>query len=426
MAEESSHTPAYFTICARNYLAYAQTLGQSLRAAIPEAAFYIFICDGQVDPGKVSETVIPLEDLALSDLPSMAYRFTVMEFATAIKPSCFKHLLNKRGYDAAIYLDPDIQVFAPLRAVHQSLENGASAVLTPHLLSPLEDDARPTNLEILRSGTFNLGFGAFAKTAEATRFLDWWEATLREQGYDDLERGLFVDQKFAEFAPSFLSELSILRDPGYNVAYWNIAHRPVHRTETGWAAGGAPLVFFHFSGVVPGNPNIFSKHQDRFSIDKIGDAAELVQAYLSQLEKNNHSEWSRFPYAYAKFRDGTAIPNPVRRHPPTDKPSEAWLERYDAAWWDAPSERVDPEPSITITRLMLAIYDSRPDLREAFPLSTRAGRRSYHAWFVANGGQELGLDEARISAALTNTHLRSPRLRRLLARVSLKLSRLFR
>lgn len=410
---------AYFTICARNYLAYAQTLGQSLKQAEPDADFFIFICDGLVDAGTVSETVIQLDDLALPGLDSMAFRYYVLELATAIKPSCFKYLLANRGYGAAVYLDPDIQVFAPLSAVHEAFRAGASAVLTPHLLAPLEDSARPTNLEILRSGTFNLGFAAFTAAPEAMRFLDWWEKILSEQGYDDIERGLFVDQKFAEFIPSFISSLKILRDPGYNVAYWNLVHRPVKRAPDGWTAGGAPLVFFHFSGVVPGNPEVFSKHQDRFSIDTIGDAAELVRAYLEQLDAHGQSEWSGVPYAYAKFRDGTPVPGVVRHHPPTDQPPETWLDTYDAAWWDAPSERVDTEDGIRITRLMLAIHASRPDLREAFPLSSRSGRQGFHAWFLAHGAKEYRLSEAQAAAALTNSALRSPSLARQFARLKL-------
>lgn len=396
-------------------------MGESVRHVDPGTDFYIFLADAPVDEPINQEKIVDLSALHLEDLLSQTFRYSVMEFATAIKPACFKHLLNALGYETAVYLDPDIQLFAPLDRVVEAFRGDASFVLTPHILAPLTDGKMPNDLDILRSGTFNLGFAAARKCDETMAFLDWWEERLRHQGYSDLPQGLFVDQKFAELAPSFLPQLSIIRDPGYNVAYWNLLHRPVTRAADGWRAGGCPLIFFHFSGVAPGQPRIFSKHQTRFTIDTIGPASDLVGAYLDLLHKNGHARWSAIPYAFGVFEDGTPIPEVIRRLPPAGKPPHEWWKAYDAAYWNEPSERVDQAPGCKITRLMLAIHESRPDIQAQFPLTVARGRRDFHAWFVAHGGDEHEINQDSREACLSGGARSVPSLSRFLARIRLAL-----
>lgn len=389
---------AYFTICARNYLAFAATLAESLRATQPDATFFVFLADDIEGTETFPETIIPMSALGLPEIGSMQFRYNLLELATAIKPACLLYLLRGQKFTHAVYLDPDIQLFAPLDAGLDALAAGASCVLTPHLLHPLQDNASPSDLDILASGTFNLGFCAFDGSAESLSYLGWWQDRLIDQGYNALERGLFVDQKWMDFAPSFLSRLHILRDPGYNVAYWNLAHRPVQQAENGtWMAGDAKLTFFHFSGVVPGDPSVLSKHQDRFTIADAGGASQLVAAYLARVSENGHSHWSSIPYAYGKFLDGTSIAPVMRRVP--DAGAQGF-EQSNPGWWHAPSEHADQAPGIIITRFMLAVHESRADLRAAFPLSSERGRAAFHAWFLAHGYVESGGGEAALEGAL--------------------------
>lgn len=357
--------------------------------------------------------VVSLSQLPLPRLDDMRFRYSVMEFATAIKPACFQYFLEERGFDAAIYLDPDISVFAPLSQVEAALASGASCVLTPHILAPLNDDARPNDLDIMRSGVFNLGFGAFASTPEALAFINWWARHLETECLDDLENGLFVDQKFMDFAPAFLPNLHVLRNPGYNVAYWNLSQRPVDRSADGhYTAGGAPLVFFHFSGVVPGDDSVFSKHQDRFTMQTAGPAAGLVRDYLGQLAANGHARWSALPYAYGRFNNGDPIFAPMRRAWKAEPGGANPFSNPQTEWWNALSPDVDQDAGAPITRLMFAFHQSRPDLRAEFPLSLRSGRRGFHDWFLVNGIREYRLEGPPPSA-----------FARLLARLRLALGR---
>jgi len=410
-----------FTICSRNYLAYALTLRDSLREAEPGLDLRIFLADQPIS-GKMPEDVeiIQVSDMG-AEIRDMAFRYTVIEFNTAVKPFCFDYMFEQAGYDAVIYLDPDIRLFAPMQQVHDALAGGASCVLTPHIRLPLPEDDALLELDLMRSGTFNLGFAAFANTPEARTFLKWWKGKLRTHCRVDLQNGLFVDQRFVDFAPSFLEHLTVLRDPGYNVAYWNLANRPVQKTAAGWTAAGNPLVFFHFSGVTPGAPDVFSKHQSRFDMTNIGDAADLVRDYVDCLAANGQALWSAIPYAYGEFETGEPIVDPMRQGPPLN-PADPFAAP-NHAFWNAPSKRVDQTPGAPITRLMQAIHAARPDLQEAFPLSNAAGRRDFHAWFVAHGAREHRTGDAPLAAALSESTILTQTFSRHFARLRLGFSR---
>jgi len=412
-------TLAYFTICSRNYLAYALTLRASLLAAEPRAAFFIVLADEAVEGGDPCEGILPASALAAFAAPrvtgaspgspafpdfwDMAFRYTVLEFNTAVKPFAFEHLFDRLGVNAAVYLDPDILVLAPLEPVTRALAEGAEAVLTPHLTAPLDDDRSPSTEDILRSGVYNLGFAAFANRPEARAFIGWWATRCATDCFVDPTRGLFVDQKFAERAPEFIAKTAVLADPGLNVAYWNLKHRPVARGEGGWTAAGAPLSFFHFSGVVPGDASVFSKHQNRLRPADLGEGRALLGDYLARLEANGHARWRDVPYAYDRYTDGSLIPPAARRlYAREAKPGNATraaLFAPDYARLNALSAEVDQDEAAPITALMHEVWRARADLRAAFPLGSASGRRGFVRWFLLHGEKEARASEIFLAPA---------------------------
>lgn len=383
---------AIFTICARNFLAYAMTLRDSVLAVEPGRPFYIFLADAIGDDGpELPPEVIPVSDLAIPDLLDMAFRYSLIEFSTSVKADCFLHLLNSMGFDAAIYLDPDIQVFAPLEDVHDALAAGKSAVLTPHLLKASQARQGGRDMDVLRSGAFNLGFAAFSRTEESLDFLHWWSEKLRQECISAPEKGLFVDQRFVDMAPGFIDELKVVRHPGYNVAYWNLHERRLQETAGGYMVDGRPLVFFHFSGVSPQEPNTLSKHLGAAQPAMGAALASLVRSYIEALNQRGQAQWSRLPYAYGWFANGLPILLPMRRQPPRLGGSEARFIAPDMEFWNSPDPDIIQTEGLLVTRLMGAYLRSRPDLMKLFPMSTPAGRRAYIGWFCRHGVKEYGI-----------------------------------
>ncbi len=246
-----------FTIVGRNYLAHARVLGRSLQGSNPELQFDVFILD---DDGSIDEDAEPFgllrpldvfEELEYDTLLSI---YSVMELATAVKPRVLRYLLDHSDGPAA-YLDPDLWFFGSLdHAGALATEHGI--VLTPHAVSPMHRDGRrPAETEILKSGVYNLGFVVVGQSARP--FLDWWWERLERDCIVAPGEGIFVDQKWVDFAPG-LFDHHILKSSAYNAAYWNLGERELTWAGERYEVDGLPLVFAHFSGFDPIRPFVLS------------------------------------------------------------------------------------------------------------------------------------------------------------------------
>ena len=212
-----------FTIVSRNYAAQAATLMQSLAAQEPKARRVVVATDGPIPQLQALAEVI---DAAELDVPyrAMSVYYDALELNTAVKPYVFKRFLAETSVKSATYLDPDIVVFRPLKRVREGLKR-AELVLTPHLTRPLLGVALPNDQAILRSGSFNLGFCSM-RAAERTRDLAaWWADRCEFDCRVDLPDGLFTDQRWMDLAPGFVDSLDVVREPGLNLAYWNLEGR---------------------------------------------------------------------------------------------------------------------------------------------------------------------------------------------------------
>ncbi|MEM5518901.1 glycosyltransferase family 4 protein [Henriciella sp. AS95] len=398
---------AYFTICSANYLAYAKTLHASLQAADPAAAknFFIVLVDERLDPeieNALPCKVVYAEDLGIEAFWDMAFRYSVMELNTAVKPAAILHFMD-RGFGRVMYLDPDLYIIKPLKHVHEAHNAGSQVVLTPHSMQPLEDSFDPDDVRLMRTGAYNLGFASFADYPASRALLEWWHRRMLVDCRVDLENGLFVDQKFMDLAPSYGEDVHILRHPGYNVAYWNLASRPVSKQNSTWKVGRHALHFFHFSGVVPGNPNVFSKHQNRFGVDDIGPLKGLLDEYLEQLDKQGHDVFSTMPYGFGAYENGQPVPDIARRvygaNEPSSTRSREDLFNPNFSFLDEPARDV-PSGRMPVTRVMSQIWKERPDLHRSFHLADDNGREAFCRWFIHSARSEYNLPpEAYTSVA---------------------------
>jgi hypothetical protein len=307
-----------FTIIARNYLPYARVLAASLARHNPGVRLHVVVLD---DPQR---TIVPdetFEIIQAADLPfdppsdfyTMAAIYDVLELATAVKPWAFEHLFA-RGASVVIYIDPDIEVFDSLGSL-EALAREHGMVVTPHVTEPLpRDGKRPEDRDLLLAGIYNLGFLALS-AARAKTVLPWWCERLRRDCVNDPERGLFADQRWIDFAPA-LFDPWILKDAGYNVAYWNLPHRVLARDGDRIVVNGRPLRFFHYSGFSPHTPHLLSKHQHaspRIRPSETPLLAELCSRYAAELEDAGFEKWGALPYGFETTATGLPLDMRTRR-----------------------------------------------------------------------------------------------------------------
>ena len=242
------------TIVSNNYLHFARTMLQSAKQQHPEYALYCVIVDRNLSHAVALSSefeAISFEKLNLPLGEEFLFQYNILELNTAVKPWTIEYLFE-RGYDNVIYVDPDICFYGRMTDVEQMLSTNTDIVLTPHLLAPVTDDKQPRELDIRRAGTYNFGFCALRDSTNTRKFLRWWQSKLTRDCVNDPDRGLFVDQSWIDLVPGLFDNVGILRHKGYNVAYWNIAQRPLTKRDAHrYFVDDDPLVFFHFSGLDP-------------------------------------------------------------------------------------------------------------------------------------------------------------------------------
>lgn len=305
------------TIVSPNYLPYARTLAQSYTALHPEQSFFVCIVADLEDAtpfrGLGFEPVM-LPEIGLADLRGEAMKYEILELNTNVKPTFLRFLLDAHGLDTLVYLDPDIFVYARLDPVFAALDAGACLALTPHMTSPVWDGKVPGEQEMLFNGTYNLGFAAVTASPASRAVLAWWEARCLGAGFSEGRTGLFVDQKWMNLAPGLFEDVAILRDPGLNMAFWNLHERSLaHGAVLSPYADPVPLRFFHFSGIDVRDPAMLSRNTDRFTLADRPDLAEIFAAYKAAVIANSGHPAESLPYGFDRLSDGTALNRLARR-----------------------------------------------------------------------------------------------------------------
>ena len=304
------------TIIAKNYLPMARALAESWYAAHPDCPFFVLLLDspnGFFHADREQFHTVTVPELEIPNLRGFLFKYTILEASTAVKPYLLDYLFRRYSIQKLLYLDPDILIFRPLEPLRQRLET-ANVLLTPHLLSPLPNDGRgQTEHDILQAGTYNLGFLGIRNSPESKHLLRWWSDKLYHHCVVSFQDNLFVDQRWMDMVPGLFAGVEILRDRGFNVAYWNLHERTIIVGDE-VTVNDAPLYFFHFSGFDPNKPWVVSKYQNRFEMSTIGDARKLYSAYRELLTQKGWESTSVWTYEHDYFTNGVRIPAAARKY----------------------------------------------------------------------------------------------------------------
>lgn len=400
-----------FTIVSNNYLHYANTLFESLQEHCPQANLVLGLCDRKMDATScpAANDIISIDQLDIPELSTFTYQYSILELNTAIKPYLIE-LLMRRGYRKVIYFDPDIRIFQSLDEMLGLLDQH-NVLLTPHLTDLLDDGKTPSELQILQAGSYNLGYIALRTCDETLKLTRWWQNKLYKECVVDLPRNLFVDQKWMDLVPSLFDGVYINRDPSWNVAYWNLNHRLLQQLpDDSFTVDDRPLTFFHFSGFSI-EASTLSKHQSRFSKSSSTALRAICTLYEQALTRNGIDTFRHLPYAFSHFADGVVVPDSARRLIRTS----ALLDGVNFF----ASERCpqihailnQPQPGhnggLTLTALAIALWESRADLREAFPAVHSIDSIRFAEWILDAAPREAGFTEIYlqpIRAALEEAH----------------------
>ncbi len=304
-----------FTSVSFSYLSRARVLAETVRRHHPDWTLWICISDRAPDGLDVERStadfdrVIWVEDLPVENPLGWIFGHDVVELCTAVKGFVMSRILDE-GAERIVYLDPDIALFGPLAEVEGRLSDEA-VLLTPHMLDPEDTPAAIADNEIscLLHGVYNLGFVAVANVPEGRRFARWWRDRLAEYCIADTANGLFTDQRWCDLAPALFDGVGILRDPGYNVASWNLSRRPITIERTGEIlAKGRPLRFYHFTKV----DTVGEQMIERYAGGELAPF-ELLAWYRRRLAALQDEAIPAGYWHFGSYENGVRIPLAHRR-----------------------------------------------------------------------------------------------------------------
>ena len=304
---------AIVTVCSNHYVPAAKVMMESARRHHPDATFYLCLGDHRADePGfyPAGCEIVDAAGLGIEGFESLAFGYDAMELNTAMKPFILLEAL-RRGHGQVMYFDTDIEIHSPLDDILARLDAGASMVVSPHVIRPAEGAREPDDLGIMRAGVYNTGFLAIRDCEETREVLAWWGRRLLRYCLKAQDSGLFVDQKFFDLVPCFGDGIHILRQTRHNVAYWNLPERSVTREGEGRKVDGAPLGFFHFSGLDPAKPARLSRYDD--GVPASPAVTALAARYAGLLLAAGHEAAKRHAYGYGRFASGAPIPRAARQ-----------------------------------------------------------------------------------------------------------------
>lgn len=258
---------AFICICTEEYLNYYRELYKSLKthAANHKQILYYIGARSIDEVSKEFDEVIDANNWFQNCNPA----YNTLERICSLRA---KVVLNsfERGYQGVIFLGAKVKFFKQPRELVMPLYDGYNAVVTPHILEPLPEDGKfPSNASLSFTGHISTDVVSFKNSPEMIKFLEWQDKIMKTQCRTTTHT--YLDQSWLNFLPFFVNDVKILKDPGYNIAYWNVGQRNLD-----------DVVCFQYSGLDLNNPERISNHQNRYNAD--GDFLEFLKDYAEKVK----------------------------------------------------------------------------------------------------------------------------------------------
>ena len=344
---------------------------------------------------ELFEVVRPADlDIEPREFHHMATIYNVLELATAVKPWLLRHAAGDerrrrlpRPRHRGLRLARAVGIARPeaFDRAHAALVDSAAA----RRAHPERAD-HPAGRRVqprLHRGV-----------ARRAPFLSWWEERLRRECRIAPTTGLFVDQRWVDFVPSYF-EHTVVTDEGYNVAYWNLFERELKRGRRRLRGQRPPAALLPLQRVRSAQAVRTEQASGR---QDAHPARRQLRSRVSlrplrrpaRRRRARGSGWHGVPVqlhrtvslsttgraACTSMRSTADEARDVKsRLPDPFDPDEA-----DAfiTWLNVP----DPlEPQRRLSRYLRGVYDDRPDIAAHFPELSEQGEIEFLEWIGRHG-----------------------------------------
>lgn len=296
-----------FTSICENYAHKARTLAESVKVNIPDARFFVCLTERSISEKIKSpyfDKIILSKDMWEGNFNRFIYKHAIVEASTAVKAQFLKYLMASYPDETEfVYLDPDCYVYSDFIELKEKLKT-KPIIVCPHILHPGNIDME---LSSTAHGVYNLGFLAVNHSEEAQSFVNWWAERLYLFCYDDIQRGIFTDQKWIDLAPCFF-DVEICKHHGYDFATWSLLDCQMTELKGKYYVRGDELRFIHFSG--------YGAMLNKCMADWLPEGPhpfrELVAEYAQKHDANDADNISKTPWSYSHYYSGEKINDDLR------------------------------------------------------------------------------------------------------------------
>lgn len=297
-----------FTSVCANYVHKARSLAQSVKRHIPDAKMILCLVEKEIDPRipvDCFDDIVLAKDAWNGNFDRFIFKHAIVEASTSVKGQFFRYLMDRfLEEDKFVYLDPDCYVYGDFVELKAELDKHP-IVLCPHLLKPGNIDME---LSSTAHGVYNLGFLGISRSEEGRKCVDWWAERLYLFCYDDIQRGIFTDQKWFDLVPCFF-DAKVFKHHGYDFAPWSLMNSSITKDEAGnYYVEGDPLRFIHFSGYGRSAEDCM----DKWMSEEGKLFRELYQDYCIVHDGNDADRISKTPWGYSNYTSGEKIEDSVR------------------------------------------------------------------------------------------------------------------
>ncbi len=246
-------------------------------------------------------TIFFAEELDLPGGRRFLFKYEAFELCCALKPYAISHVMRRHTISHLTYLDADILVMKDFWRDLELAWSTRSILLTPHLTRLPRNISTEFQRSLVQHGAYNGGFIAVKEGDATNQFLHCWANLLADGCTFDPMNNIYVDQRWLDLLVPSCEDVAVLRDPGLNVAYWNLHERKLAVDDQGeWTVNDQPVKFFHFSG--------FDRTCLTTKVTCL-DAAGLAIAhyYGDLLEQAGEKHFRAQPYGRDYYVDGSPI-----------------------------------------------------------------------------------------------------------------------
>src|SRR4051794_7953798 len=239
-------------------LPHALVLARQFRGHHPGMTFHVLVLDKPANVSVMPAGVRLLRPIDVGVDDEHLGLLAAQHGPDALPYAVLPHLLRALGDEPAVFLAPTTAVVSELAELFDALEDSEVVVVPSFLEPPSEGRRRPSSRALLDEvGVIGRSVFAWRRGATGDAVLELWPKLLADGAALD-ESDVNVFQRWLDALPAARADVTVLRHPGYGLAYWNIESRPLSEDNGALRTNGEPLRLLDLRRFDPSRPELLA------------------------------------------------------------------------------------------------------------------------------------------------------------------------